>query len=86
MTEQIIKVLKDNSSFLDRSRSEQGIHEDNFEYIAKEIKEAISFTHERMDDFNLSVEQLAAGCDEACWFHCTKGGSQDPICMNTDKS
>ena len=60
MTEQIIKVLKDNSSFLDRSRSEQGIHEDNFEYIAKEIKKAISVTQCCKSD----SEQLCACCDK----------------------
>ena len=34
MKDLIIKILKEHSSFLDRSRTYEGIYEDNFEYVA----------------------------------------------------
>ena len=40
----------------------------------------------RLKGFNLETEQLAVGCDEACWYYCTKGGIQKPSCLETDKS
>ena len=35
--EQIIEILNNNAGYIDRSRTEQAVHEDNFNAIADEI-------------------------------------------------
>lgn len=35
--EQIIEILNNHAGYIDRSRTEQAVHEDNFNYIADEI-------------------------------------------------
>lgn len=45
MEEIIIKILKENSTYLDRSRSYEGIYEEDFEYVAKELIKQLTLTN-----------------------------------------
>lgn len=46
----------------------------------------------RIEGFNREIsdlkysELLAVGCDGGCFYHCTKGGTQEPECMEQNKS
>lgn len=40
--EQIIEILNNHAGYMDRSRTEQAVHEDNFNYVADEILSKLS--------------------------------------------
>ena len=41
---------------------------------------------ERKEAFNIEAELLAAGCDEMCYYYCTKGEMKNPSCLRQAKS
>jgi len=40
--EQITEILNNHAGYIDRSRTEQAVHEDNFNYVADEILSKLS--------------------------------------------
>ena len=81
MEEIIIKILKENSTYLDRSRSYKGMYEENFEYVAKELTKqlnlcGVSQRSELLKQYNEFVNMQDNGVnldhsdisDSADWF------------------
>ena len=59
MKDKIIEILNQNSGYIDRSRTEKAIHEDNFDYLANKLLEAINYSRCCMG----KAEQLCDKCE-----------------------
>jgi hypothetical protein len=68
MKDLIIKILKEHSTYLDRSRSYEGIYEEQFDYVADALMKqfAISGVVGQSEQFFCCKDQINQRCGEQC--------------------
>ena len=77
MKDLIIKILKEHSTYLDRSRSYEGIYDEQFDYVADALMKqfAISGVVKSFD----CLDEIVLGKDKKCKKQCDSCLKNKPL-------